>query len=203
MKSFIIFLILFFSLSFRESYSGGLENIDNWDNKKYWIKSAKSTHDFFCGMMKISANQSSKYQAKSKDTYKEQCTDIDSYIISNLSYFLAKSKINACENFFFYDDHYKQIKRISKNRREEIFQDCRSLYSKYFDNQKLKNHFGYYFKAFYFDGFSKKEIDYNLDINSYASKKCKQKYYDVGKSEEYEKCMIYKFRELDIYKNLK
>ena len=82
----------------------------------------------------------------------------------HLSYFLAKSKINACENFFFYDDHYKQIKRISKNRREEIFQDCRSLYSKYSDNQKLKNHFGYYFKAFYFDGFSKKEIDYKMMI---------------------------------------
>ena len=192
MKNFLIFLVLIFYLTPQRSQAWGLENIDNWDNKKYWIKKAKSFQDFYCGMLELASAET-----------REDCTDIDSYIMSNLPFFLAKSKIEACEKFYFDDDSYKEIKKISKNKRDEIFKDCKSLYVNYFDDQKLKDYFGFYYKAFYIHGFSKKEIDLNLDRISYANQKCKKTFLDVGKSKEYNYCTHYVYKELNIYKGLK
>ena len=180
--------------------ASNLSDIENWENKKYWIRKAKSNHVFLCGMFEIGSKEPGKYGAKSKENYQEQCTDIDSYIISNLNYFLVKGKIYACGNFFFNDDSYKEVNKLSKERKDEIFQDCRSFYNKYSQDKKLKNTFNYYYKAFYFDGFSKKEIDYNSDQASYADSKCKKKYYDVGKLDQYETCMMDSFKKFDIYK---
>ena len=180
--------------------ASNLSDIENWENKKYWIRKAKSNHVFFCGMMEIGSKKQSKYSSRSKEVYQEECTDIDSYIISNLSYLIVKDKIYACKNFYSNDQSYKEINKLTKERKDKIYQDCRSFHNKYSEDKKLKTYFGYYYKAFYFDGFSKKEIDYNLDQWSYARRKCRRKYYDVGKFEKYEACTSYAFTELDIYK---
>ena len=200
LKNFLLLLIIILSLPMDKVIASSLSDIENWENKKYWLKKAKTNHVFLCGVYELGAKDKSKYQSKLKKAYEEQCTDIDSYIISNLSYFLIKDKVYACDNFYSNNDSNKEINKLSKERKDKIFQDCRSFYSKYSQDAKLKNAFKYHYKAFYFDGFTKKEIDYNSDQFSYASSKCKKKYYGVGKSDQYETCMMNAFNKFDIYK---
>ena len=201
MKSLFIFLILFLTLPYEESLASGLDNIENWDNMEYWIKRAKGNQKFYCGIIEIELKKNPDDQ-KSAETYQAECSDVDLYVNSNLISFTKKQKIIACTNFFNRDSHHKEIKKLSKNRKAKIYQDCRSFYNEYSDDQKLIT-FGHYYKAFYFDGFSKKEIDYNSKQTSNALKYCRQKYLDFGKKDQYDFCRMLVYRELDIYKDIK
>ena len=210
MKRVLIFLVLFFGL-LPQGINAASEDIDNWENKKYWLKKVKFAHVFLCGTYeegmkdKYFGGDLRKYQSKLKKGYEEQCTDIDSYIISNLNFMLLNQKVRSCQSFFLDDKPNKEINKLSKKRKDNIFQDCRSFY-KYYGDTRLKNYpffynaFGYYYKAFYLDGVTKKEIDYHLDQTAYEFSKCKKKYDNAVKSDQYKTCNTNVFKKFDIYK---
>ena len=175
-------------------------NAKNWNNSKFWIKRARDTHDFYCGVMKISSEKNNKYSANSKRTYKEECLD-KSYFNSQIKIQVAKSKIDSCISFRKVD-FFKIDKLISPSNKSEIFSDCAKLYNTYSsDKKQFYGTLNPFYKMFYIHGLTFREIQNEVANFHEKNKNCfistNYNYIDVLKKEvipsAYNKCMGWKW----------